>query len=90
MRKFGSILLGMVAGILLTVGLLWVGSGGSVMAQSRGDFRIGHVDANNSCADRIWRGLPIGHVNASASCDRRIGHVDANASGAHIGSRRGG
>jgi len=37
MRKFGSILSGMIAGVILTVGLLWVGSSVSVRAESRGD-----------------------------------------------------
>ncbi len=37
MRKFGSILLGMIGGIALTVGLLWVGSGVSVLAKVSGD-----------------------------------------------------
>ena len=34
MRKYGLIALGMIAGIVLVVGLLWIGSIGSVRAQS--------------------------------------------------------
>ncbi len=34
MKKFGLIVLGIISGIILTVGLLWMGSKGSVLAQS--------------------------------------------------------
>ncbi len=34
MKKFGLILVGMIAGIFIAVGLLWSGSSGSVLAQS--------------------------------------------------------
>ncbi len=34
MKKFGLIVLGMIAGIILTAGLLWIGSNGSVQAES--------------------------------------------------------
>ena len=34
MKKFGLIVLEMIAGIILAVGLLWIGSNGRVMAES--------------------------------------------------------
>jgi hypothetical protein len=39
MKKFSLIIVGLIAGIILTVSLLWTGSNGSVLAQSEPDLQ---------------------------------------------------